>query len=86
MPLGSSLVSLFSCAQGGVDPYEVPKALGIFTSFENKSTMETGDIVTRIIKNRLEFEERNRKKELKENAIFEADQARKALAAASAGS
>jgi len=56
----------------GVDPYEYPKKLGIFTEVDSKSSITTADIVQRIITHRLEFEERNKKKESKEIKIMKA--------------
>jgi len=64
--------------EDGRDPYEVPKRRGIFATVDSGSTMTTGDIVQRIIKHRLEFEERNQKKEKKERAVFEAMEKAKA--------
>jgi len=55
-----------------VDPYEYPKKLGIFTEVDSKSNITTADIVQRIITHRLEFEERNKKKESKEIKIMKA--------------
>jgi len=56
----------------GVDPYGYPKQLGIFTEVDSKSTVTTADIVQRIITHRIEFEERNKKKESKELKIMKA--------------
>lgn len=48
------------------DPYEVPKRLGKFMTVDSGNDMTTEKIVQRIIRNRLEFQERNRIKEQKE--------------------
>jgi ethanolamine-phosphate cytidylyltransferase len=56
------------------DPYAVPRAMGKFMEIDSGCTMTTEQIVERIIKNRLEYEERNMKKEKKEMAIIEAIQ------------
>jgi ethanolamine-phosphate cytidylyltransferase len=48
--------------------------MGKFVMIDSGSTMTTEQIVERIIKNRLEYEERNLKKEKKEKAVFEAIQ------------
>ncbi|XP_040186738.1 ethanolamine-phosphate cytidylyltransferase [Rana temporaria] len=56
----------------GSDPYAEPKLRGIFRTVESGSNLTTDDIVQRIIKNRLEFEARNQKKEAKELAVLEA--------------
>lgn len=56
----------------GSDPYAEPKLRGIFRTLESGSKLTTDDIVQRIIKNRLEFEARNQKKEAKELAVLEA--------------
>ncbi|XP_031617150.1 ethanolamine-phosphate cytidylyltransferase isoform X1 [Contarinia nasturtii] len=54
------------------DPYAVPKMMGKFISVDSGNTMTTEKIVERIIKHRVEFEERNSKKEKKEIEAFEA--------------
>uniref|UniRef100_A0A1B6CVY4 ethanolamine-phosphate cytidylyltransferase n=3 Tax=Clastoptera arizonana TaxID=38151 RepID=A0A1B6CVY4_9HEMI len=56
----------------GFDPYLVPKNLGKFLSINSNNKMTTERIVDRIIRHRLKFEERNRKKEDKENAYLRA--------------
>lgn len=56
------------------DPYAVPKTMGKFVMIDSGSKITTEQIVERIIKNRLEYEERNMKKEKKEIAVFEAQQ------------
>uniref|UniRef100_A0A8C3CT42 ethanolamine-phosphate cytidylyltransferase n=1 Tax=Cairina moschata TaxID=8855 RepID=A0A8C3CT42_CAIMO len=56
----------------GSDPYEEPKRRGIFQLVDSGSNLTTDLIVQRIIKNRLEFEARNQKKEAKELAVLEA--------------
>ncbi|KAL3112745.1 hypothetical protein niasHT_019719 [Heterodera trifolii] len=56
----------------GIDCYEVPKRLGIFKTVDSGNEMTTERIIERIIKNRLEFEQRNRAKERKEIAAFKA--------------
>lgn len=56
------------------DPYAIPKVMGKFVMIDSGSTMTTEQIVDRIIKNRLEYEERNLKKEKKEMAVIEAIQ------------
>uniref|UniRef100_A0A4W5JX86 Uncharacterized protein n=1 Tax=Hucho hucho TaxID=62062 RepID=A0A4W5JX86_9TELE len=49
-----------------------PKKRGIFRTVDSGNGLTTDDIVQRIIKNRLQFEARNQKKEAKEIAVFEA--------------
>ncbi|XP_005283123.1 ethanolamine-phosphate cytidylyltransferase isoform X1 [Chrysemys picta bellii] len=56
----------------GSDPYQEPKRRGIFRLVDSGSNLTTDLIVQRIIKNRLEFEARNQKKEAKELAVLEA--------------
>ncbi|XP_042307452.1 ethanolamine-phosphate cytidylyltransferase isoform X3 [Sceloporus undulatus] len=56
----------------GSDPYEEPKRRGIFRLVDSGNNLTTDLIVKRIIKNRLEFEARNQKKEAKELAVLEA--------------
>ncbi|XP_019768510.1 ethanolamine-phosphate cytidylyltransferase isoform X2 [Dendroctonus ponderosae] len=50
----------------GSDPYEIPKRLGKFKAVDSGNEMTTEKIVDRIIRNRMEFQERNRLKEKKE--------------------
>lgn len=54
------------------DPYAIAKTMGKFELIDSGNTITTEQIVERIIKNRLEYEERNLKKEKKENALIEA--------------
>ncbi|KAI7791177.1 ethanolamine-phosphate cytidylyltransferase [Triplophysa rosa] len=56
----------------GTDPYAEPKKRGIFRILDSSNSLTTDDIVQRIIKNRLQFEARNQKKEAKEMAVIEA--------------
>ncbi|XP_045450562.1 ethanolamine-phosphate cytidylyltransferase [Melitaea cinxia] len=51
------------------DPYKVPKERGCFKVLNSGNNMTTEDIVQRIIRHRLEFEERNTRKEQKELAV-----------------
>ncbi|KAM4664289.1 ethanolamine-phosphate cytidylyltransferase [Discoglossus pictus] len=60
----------------GSDPYAEPKRRGIFQTVDSENGLTTDDIVQRIIKNRLEYEARNQKKEAKELAVLEAQQQR----------
>lgn len=61
---------VFAGAHGN-DPYAEPKRQEIFHLIENDSSMTTAHIVQRIIKHRRDYEERNRKKEKKELAVYE---------------
>lgn len=54
------------------DPYAIPKSMGKFVLMDSGNTITTEQIVERIIKNRIEYEERNLKKEKKEIAVIEA--------------
>ncbi|XP_060767727.1 ethanolamine-phosphate cytidylyltransferase isoform X2 [Neoarius graeffei] len=56
----------------GSDPYAEPRKRGIFRILDSENGLTTDDIVQRIIAHRLQFEERNQKKEAKELAVFEA--------------
>ncbi|KAJ8283193.1 hypothetical protein COCON_G00020430 [Conger conger] len=58
--------------QDGSDPYAEPKRRGIFRTVDSGNGLTTDDIVQRIIKNRLQFEARNQKKEAKEMAVIQA--------------
>lgn len=60
---GETRVSL---DEDGEDPYGYSKQLGKFVIVNSGNEMTTEKIVNRIIKNRLEFEARNLKKEKKE--------------------
>ncbi|XP_065176169.1 ethanolamine-phosphate cytidylyltransferase-like [Sycon ciliatum] len=53
-------------ASSDLSMYELPKRLGIYEELNSGSPLTTEIIMSRIIKNRGEFEERNRKKQLKE--------------------
>ncbi|XP_013929412.1 PREDICTED: ethanolamine-phosphate cytidylyltransferase isoform X2 [Thamnophis sirtalis] len=55
----------------GSNPYEEPRRRGIFQLVDSGNNLTTDLIVKRIIKNRLEFEARNQKKEAKELAVLE---------------
>jgi len=52
--------------EDGSDPFAVARQRGILQAIDSGNTLTTDDIVSRIIKNRMAFEERNRKKEAKE--------------------
>ncbi|XP_032900110.1 ethanolamine-phosphate cytidylyltransferase isoform X2 [Amblyraja radiata] len=54
------------------DPYAEPKRRNIFKTIHSGNDLTTDHIVQRIIKNRLQFEARNQKKEAKELAAIEA--------------
>lgn len=55
-----------SSDEDGNNPYDYPKQMGNFVIVNSGNEMTTEKIVNRIIKNRLEFEARNLKKEKKE--------------------
>ncbi|KAE9550053.1 hypothetical protein FO519_006732 [Halicephalobus sp. NKZ332] len=61
-----------------VDPYVIPKKMGIYKTIDSKNDMTTEKIIERIIDHRREFESRNEKKEKKEIAAFKALQKIKA--------
>lgn len=61
----------------GTDPYEIPKQIGIFKVLSSGCSLTTADIVDRIIKHRMLYEERNKKKEKKEADVFAAMERRK---------
>lgn len=56
----------------GQDPYLVPKKMGKFVEVDSGNKMTTEQIVERIIRHRLEYETRNKKKEKKEIELFNA--------------
>ena len=56
---------------GQMDPYAIPKAMGKFVLIDSGNDMSTKKIVDRIIRNRLEYEARNVKKEKKEIEVYE---------------
>ncbi|EFA80421.1 phosphoethanolamine-cytidyltransferase [Heterostelium album PN500] len=53
-------------SRDGLDPYKVPKELGIYKEIKHTEGLTTTDIIRRIIDNRIQFEARNKKKEQKE--------------------
>jgi len=57
--------------QDGSDPYSEPKKHNKFIPIDSKNLLTTEMIIERIIKHRLEYEKRNKKKEEKEMAIME---------------
>lgn len=58
----------------GVDPYQVPKDMGIFKTIESRSGMTTSDIIDRIFNNQKAFEARNAKKAQSEQKYYEQKQ------------
>lgn len=56
----------------GSDPYDEPKKQGKFKQIDSGNSLTTEMLVQRILARRLEYEERNQKKEEKEKAAFEA--------------
>ncbi|CAG0913011.1 unnamed protein product [Notodromas monacha] len=56
----------YAMCEDGSDPYAEPKRRGIFKFVESGNQTTTEGIVSRIIRRRLEFEDRNRNKEEKE--------------------
>jgi len=56
----------------GVDPYEEPKRLGKFAVVDSANTLTTEALVQRIVERRLDYVERNKNKEKKELAVYEA--------------
>ncbi|KAL8603563.1 Ethanolamine-phosphate cytidylyltransferase [Nucella lapillus] len=58
-------------SEDGSDPYSEPKKRGKFKVIESGNPLTTGMIIQRIIKHRLEFEKRNKRKEQKELKIME---------------
>ncbi|KAJ8953984.1 hypothetical protein NQ314_007177 [Rhamnusium bicolor] len=63
--------------ENGQDPFKYPKEKGKFIIVESGNDMTTEKIVERIIRNRLDFEARNSKKEKKEIELIEALKANK---------
>ena len=56
----------------GEDPYAVSKQEGKFVVVESGNSLTTEMLVQRILSRRLDYEERNTKKEAKEMAAYEA--------------
>ena len=56
----------------GLDPYDEPKKQGKFKIIDSGNSLTTEMLVQRILARRLEYEERNQKKEKKEQAAYEA--------------
>uniref|UniRef100_A0AAG5DC19 ethanolamine-phosphate cytidylyltransferase n=1 Tax=Anopheles atroparvus TaxID=41427 RepID=A0AAG5DC19_ANOAO len=63
-----------ACDVGNIDPYAIPKQMGKFQLLDSGNSITTEDIVDRIIRHRIEFEQRNTKKEKKEIEVYEAMQ------------
>ncbi|KAJ4461757.1 putative Ethanolamine-phosphate cytidylyltransferase [Paratrimastix pyriformis] len=64
-----------------LDPYEVPRRLGIYREVPS-ADLTTDAIIRRIIDNRIRYEERNRKKEAKELAFLQQQQQQQQAATA----
>lgn len=58
--------------EDGSDPYALPKQLRKFSTLDSGNDMTTQKIIERIIEHRLDFETRNKAKEKKEIAAYEA--------------
>jgi len=56
----------------GQDPYAEPKRRGQFMQLDSGNTLTTEILVQRILNKRIEYQERNKKKEQKEIAAYEA--------------
>ena len=56
----------------GLDPYAEPKNRGQFLQIDSGNTLTTEILVQRILNKRMEYQERNKKKEAKEIAAIEA--------------
>jgi len=56
----------------GLDPYAEPKKRGKFLQLDSGNSLTTEILVQRILSKRMEYQERNKKKEAKEVAAFEA--------------
>ena len=56
----------------GQDPYAIPKREGKFVMVDSSNSLTTEMLVQRILSRRLDYEERNSKKEAKEMAAYEA--------------
>jgi len=54
-----------------MDPYSVPKKLGIFREVHSESTLTTEEIVQRVLDRREVYEKRNRRKEERELELIE---------------
>jgi len=63
----------------GGDPYDFPKSEGKFVAVDSGDSLTTEGLVKRILARRLEYEERNAKKEKKELAAYEALQRAQAM-------
>lgn len=57
-----------------IDPYALPKSLGIFTEVPASESLDTNDVIQRIIDNRLKYEERNKSRSKKELNYLETRQ------------
>lgn len=57
-----------------VDPYSLPKSLNIYTELPSGDSLDTTDVIQRIIDNRLKYEERNKSRSTKELNYLETRQ------------
>mmetsp|Transcript_4355 Transcript_4355/g.13166 ORF Transcript_4355/g.13166 Transcript_4355/m.13166 type:complete len:434 (+) Transcript_4355:142-1443(+) len=53
------------------DPYEIPKAMGIFQEIESKSQLSVFNIINRIVQNREQYIKRNKKKVAQEQQYLD---------------
>ena len=58
--------------EDGSDPYELPKKLCKFQTVQSGNSLTTEKLVQRIVERRLDYENRNAKKEKKEILAYEA--------------
>lgn len=58
--------------EDGNDPYKIPKEMGKFQIVKSGNSLTTERLVQRIVERRMDYENRNAKKEKKEIAAFEA--------------
>jgi len=56
--------------RGRADPYECPRRLGIYKEVDSKHSLQTEDVVARLLENRRKYEERNKSRGAKEVAYL----------------
>jgi len=55
----------------GEDPYQIPREMGIYKQVKSTPGLTTGDIIDRIVDNRMKYEKRNKSKQEKEVKYIE---------------
>mmetsp|Transcript_9815 Transcript_9815/g.19995 ORF Transcript_9815/g.19995 Transcript_9815/m.19995 type:complete len:428 (-) Transcript_9815:353-1636(-) len=57
-------------SKNAIDPYSYPRSIGIFHEIESDSNLSVEEIIERIVRNRTQYEQRNKKKVAQEQGYF----------------